>query len=419
MNTREKAFSILKDICINKRYSNLALKEELDGFSDVDKGLITNIVYGTLQHFRYCRYMWEDYPEAFPRDEIAILLDMSVYQLLFLDKVPDYAVLNEAVEIAKVQYEGKYEKFVNAILRNVIRNGKRVVSGNEIERKAIHTSMPTWVVKMWAKQYGQDLSFQICDSLNRIPHQCARVNTLKATKEEVMALNPGFVEAKIAKDALYYTNGNIAHTDEYKKGLVTIQDESAQLVVEMLDPQANETILDMCAAPGSKTCHIGSLMKNQGRLYALDLHEHRVELIKNNARRMGIIMVETMCQDATDLEDTFHENVFDRILLDGPCSGYGVISRKSDIKYHMQSEDMDSCIRMQKQLLDSAVNYLKEDGILVYSTCTLNKKENEKQVEAFLQRHKNFVLLEEKTIFPFEYESDGFYMAKLQKVKSL
>ncbi len=417
MTAREKAFYILKDICLDKRYSNLALKEELDAFSDVDKGLITNIVYGTLQHYRYIRYMWEDYPEATPREEIGILIDMSVYQLLFLDKVPDYAVLNEAVEIAKNQYEGKYEKFVNAILRNVIRNGKRIVSGSVIERKAIHTSMPTWVVKMWAKQYGQDLCFQICDSLNRIPHQCARVNTLKISKEEVMALNPGFIPAKVAKDALYYENGNIAHTDEYKKGYVTIQDESAQLVCEMLDPQSGETILDMCAAPGSKTCHIGSMMKNQGRLYALDLHEHRVELIKHNARRLGIIMVEALCKDATDLEETFHENVFDRILLDGPCTGYGVISRKSDIKYHMQSEDMDSCIVMQKNLLDSAVNYLKVDGILVYSTCTLNKKENEKQIEAFLERHENFELLEERTIFPFEFESDGFYMAKLKKVK--
>lgn len=417
MTAREQAFSILKDICINKRYSNLALKEDLDGFSDVDKGLITNIVYGTLQHYRYVRYMWEQYPESVPRDEIAILIDMSVYQLLFLDKVPDYAVLNEAVEIAKQQYEGKYEKFVNAILHNVIRNGKRVISGSEVERKAIQTSMPTWIVKMWAKQYGQDVCFQICESLNRIPHQCARVNTLKISKEEVMKLNPGFVEAKVAKDALYYLNGNIAHTDEYKKGYVTIQDESAQLVCELLDPQSDETILDMCAAPGSKTCHIGSMMRNKGRLYALDIHEHRVALIKNNARRMGIIMVEAMCQDATHLEDTFHENVFDRILLDGPCSGYGVISRKSDIKYHMQSEDMDSCIRMQEKLLDSAVNYLKVDGIMVYSTCTLNKKENEKQIEAFLKRHENFTLLEEKTIFPYEFESDGFYMAKLKKVK--
>lgn len=415
MKARQAAFNILKDICLEKRYINLALKEDLDNFSEVDKGLITNIVYGTLQHYRYVRYMWEQYPETIPREEIGILIDMSVYQLLFLDKVPDYAVVNEAVDIAMNIYEGKYGKFVNAILHNVIRNGKRIISGSEVERKAIETSMPTWIVKMWTKQYGQEISFKICDSLNRIPDQVARVNTLKITKEEVKELNPGFVDARVSPDGLIYTNGNIAHTDEFKKGYVTIQDESAQLVTHFLDPKPGEVILDMCAAPGSKTCHIGSLMKNQGELYALDIHEHRVELIKYNARRMGIIMVDALVKDATKLEDTFKENCFDRILLDGPCSGYGVIARKSDIKYHMKSEDMDSCIQMQRKLLESATKYLKPNGILVYSTCTLNKKENEKQIEMFLKVHPEFTLLEERTIFPYEYNSDGFYMAKLTK----
>lgn len=415
MKARQAAFNILKDICINKRYSNLALKEDLDEYKEVDKGLITNIVYGTLQHYRYIRYMWENYPESIPRDEIAILIDMSVYQLLFLEKVPDYAVVNEAVEIAMNIYDGKYGNFVNAILHNVIRNGRRVISGSEIERKAVETSMPNWIVKMWCKQYGQEIAFHICDSLNRIPDAAARVNTLKISKDEVKAMNPDFIDGRISPDGLLYTKGNIANTEEFKKGYVTIQDESAQLVTHFLDPQPDETILDMCAAPGSKTCHIGALMKNRGKLYALDIHPHRVELIKYNARRLGIIMIDALVKDATQLENTFAENSFDRILLDGPCSGYGVIARKSDIKYHMKSEDMDSCIQIQRKLLRSAVKYLKPGGILVYSTCTLNKKENEKQIEQFLQLYPEFSLIEEQTIFPFTYQSDGFYMAKLTK----
>lgn len=415
MKARHKSFLLLKDICLDKRYSNLALKEELDDFSDVDKRFITNIVYGTLQHYRYVRYMWESYANAFPPQEVAILLDMSVYQIFFMDKVPNYAIVSEAVDIAKTIYDATFEKFVNAILNEVIRNGKRVIAGSEEERLAIQTSMPLWIVKMWNKQYGKDTCKQICESLNRIPNQVARVNTLKISKQEVMLHNPGFIPGKVAKDSLIYIQGNIAHTDEFKKGYVTIQDESAQLVCEMLDPQPNEAILDMCAAPGSKTCHIGSMMRNQGQLIALDIHEHRVELIKYNARRLGIIMVEAYARDATKLEEVFDEEVFDRILLDGPCSGYGVIARKGDIKYHMKSEDMDSCISIQKEMLDSAAPCLKKGGILVYSTCTLNKKENEKQIESFLDRHQEFTLVEEKTIFPFTYESDGFYMAKLQK----
>lgn len=402
---------------MDKRYSNLALKEELDDFSDLDKAFITNIVYGTLQHYRYVRYMWEKYPETMPREEIAILLDMSVYQLLFMDKVPDYAVVNEAVNIAKTLYNGKFEKFVNAILNTVIREGKRVIEGSEMERLAIKTSLPLWIVKMWNKQYGEETCKKICESLNRIPAQCARVNTLKTTKEEIKANNPAFIDGKISEDALIYTKGNISATEEYKKGYVTIQDESAQLVSRFLDPQENEAILDMCAAPGSKTCHIGALMKNHGKLIALDLHEHRVNLIKYNARRMGIIMIDAYAKDATKLEDTFKPECFDRILLDGPCSGYGVIARKSDIKYHMKSEDMDSCIQMQRRLLESATKYLKPGGTLVYSTCTLNKKENEMQIALFTKVHPEFKLIEEKTIFPYEYDSDGFYMAKLVKEK--
>lgn len=418
MKARFTAYKILKDVCLEKRYSNLALKEDMDDLNALDKAFVTNIVYGTLQHYRYIRYQWQHLPETFPREEIAILIDMSVYQVLFMDKVPDYAIINEAVDISKKIFNGKFEKFVNAILRNVLRNGKLPLQGSEEERIAIQYSFPLWIVKMWCKQYGKETAFKICESLNRIPIQSVRVNTLKTTKEEVLTNNTNFMEGNFAKDALTYAGGgNVTLCDEYKKGLVTVQDESAQEVVNLLNPQPNDVILDMCAAPGSKTTHIGALMKNEGILIALDVHEHRVDLIKRNARRMGIICIDAMCADATKLEEEFETESFDKILLDGPCSGYGVVARKSDIKYHMKSEDMDSCIKIQKQLLDSAVLYLKKGGTLVYSTCTLNKKENEKQIESFLTRHKDFKLIEERTIFPYEYNSDGFYMAKLEKVK--
>lgn len=417
MKARRQAHKILIDVCMYKRYSNLALKEDINDFQQVDKALITNIVYGTLQNYRYVRYLWVNLADSFPAEEIALLIDMSIYQLVFMDRVPEYAVINDAVDIAKTLYEGKFEKFVNAVLRNYLRAPRRVVEGGEVDRFATRYSYPTWLVQMWMKQYGKEDTMKICEAMNQAPKQCARVNTLKISKEEVMELDENFTLASLASDALYYAKGNIANSEAFKKGYVTIQDESAQLVCEILDPKPNEAILDMCAAPGSKTCHIGSLMKNKGTLVALDIHEHRVELIKKNARRMGIIMVQALAQDALELEEVFERDCFDRILLDGPCSGYGVIARKSDIKYHMKNNDMDSCIKIQSQLLDSATKYLKVDGVLVYSTCTLNKKENEFQVEAFLKRHKNFTLVEEKTILPFEHHSDGFYMAKLVKTK--
>ncbi len=415
MKARLKAHKLLVDICIDKRFSNLALKEEINEFIDVDKALITNIVYGTLQNYRYVRYLWENYSESQPTESVSLLIDMSIYQLVFMDRVPEYAIINEAVDIAKHHLDSGSDKFVNAILRNFLRAPKRVVGGGVEDRMAVTYSYPTWLVSMWVKQYGIDTTKQMVEAMNRVPLQCARVNTLKISKEEVMQLDPMFSEGSLAKDSLYYEKGNIARSDAFKKGYVTIQDESAQLVSEFMDPQPGEAILDMCAAPGSKTCHIGSLMRNKGVLVALDIHEHRVELIKQNARRLGIIMVEALQQDACDIQEVFEENCFDRILLDGPCSGYGVIGRKADIKYHTKNTDMDHCIVMQRRLLDSAVPHLKVNGEMVYSTCTLNKKENEQQIEAFLKRHKNFKLVEERTIFPQDYHSDGFYMAKLVK----
>ncbi len=417
MKVRKQAHKILIDVCMYNRYSNLALKEDINEFQQIDKALITNIVYGTLQNYRYVRYLWVNLADSFPAEDIALLIDMSIYQLEFMDRVPEYAVINDAVDISKTLYEGKFEKFVNAVLRNYLRNPKRVVEGGEVDRFATRYSYPSWLVNMWIKQYGKEETKRICETMNQAPKQCARVNTLKISKEEVMALDENFTLASLANDALYYAKGNIANSEAFKKGYVTIQDESAQLVAEVLDPKQGEAILDMCAAPGSKTCHIGSLMKNKGVLVALDIHEHRVELIKKNARRLGIIMVNALAHDATQLEEVFELDCFDRILLDGPCSGYGVIARKSDIKYHMKNNDMDSCIKIQADLLNSATKYLKVGGTLVYSTCTLNKKENEFQIEAFLKKHKNFSLVEERTILPYEYNSDGFYIAKLEKIK--
>ena len=416
VNPRQRAYEILIKICVEGAYSNIALKEGLDEFKDLDKRFITNIVYGTLRHGRYLRYQWQDFMRDQPKEEIALLLDMSVYQFFFM-RVPDYAVVDEAVEIAKGIEAGQYSTFINAILHKVQERGELNVSGSAIERKAILSSLPLWLLKMWKKQYGEETALKICDAFDVIPAQTARVNTLKTTKEAIKANNEKFIDGVIAPDALRYTQGNIAQTEEYAKGLLTVQDESAQLVTHLLDPHPGDIVLDMCAAPGGKTTHIGALMKNQGELFALDIHEHRVELIKKNCRRMGIIVAEALTMDATHLDDEFNTECFDKILLDGPCTGYGLIARKSDIRYRIKSTDMDGCIAMQARLLEESVKYLKPGGHLVYSTCTLNKKENEFQIQAFLKRHPNMVLLLERTIFPYEYDSDGFYMAKLEKTK--
>lgn len=413
MNAREIAFSMLKDICLHNTYSNLLLRKELNKAKEQDKGLITQIVYGTLQNYRLCRYQWEDLVKKLPSDDICVLLDMSIYQLFYMDKVPAYAIINEAVEITKKSIHPKMAKMVNAVLHQAERRKEREVIGNEVKMLAIKTSHPEWIVSMWKAQYGMDVAEKICYANMETKPNAARVNTWKTSKEKLLAQDERFHEGYMSKDALLY-DGSIAETSWYEQGLISIQDEASQLIARIVDPQPDEEILDVCSAPGTKANHMAELMQNKGHIVCGDLHPHRVELIREGAKRLGITIMEPMVMDATELAE-IKGQMFDRVLCDVPCSGYGVLARKSDIKYHMKSEDMDTLIPIQKKILSKSAEHVKPNGILVYSTCTLNKKENEKQIQAFLKEHDDFMLVEERTIFPFEAHSDGFYMAKLQR----
>ena len=412
MSARGTCFSILKEICIQKRYSNLVLQKKLEEVDGKDKGLLTQIVYGTLQNDRYCRYQWEPYVRKMDNKEVALLLDMSVYQLLFMDKVPSYAIINDAVEIAKRKINGRYGNLVNAVLHKVDKAGRKEPVGTKEQVLAIKTSHPDWIVSMWCAQYGYETAEKICESNLEIKPVTARVNTLKTSKEALLKEEPLFIEGRIAKDALQYQGNHLAATHYYQDGLVSIQDEASQMVAYLVDPQPNEMILDVCSAPGTKACHMAQLMKNEGRIVCGDIHEHRVELIKEGAARLGITCMEAAVMDATILNG-LKERSFDRVLCDVPCSGYGVLANKSDIKYHMESSDMDTLIPLQKAILEKAAAMVKPGGVLVYSTCTLNKKENEKQIEQFLKHHEEFTLAIQETLFPFTYQSDGFFMAKL------
>lgn len=214
------------------------------------------------------------------------------------------------------------------------------------------------------------------------------------------------------QDPLYIYKGNdYFHHDYYQKGYMSAQDEGSFEIAKFVDPQENETILDCCAAPGTKSMAMAEMMHNKGHIDAYDLHAHRKDLIENDAKRLGIDIIHAGVQDATTFESSV---LYDRILCDVPCSGYGVLSRKPDIKLHMVPEDMDTLIPLQYSILNNVCQYVKVEGTLVYSTCTMNKKENEKQIEKFLKAHKEFSLVEEKTIFS-NATQDGFYMAKLMR----
>ena len=414
MNARTFAYQALIQICLHNTYSNLYLRKELQRVDALEQPLATQLIYGTLQHHRYCAYQWDDLVKSTPKPEVAVLLNLSVFQLFFVDRLPDYAIVNEMVELAKKQGGKKQGAFVNAILHAVLKRGKKALPEEEVARLAIETSHPEWLVRMWKAQYGFDVCKKICESNMDTRRQCVRVNQMKTDCDTLLKADSLFSKGRACPSSLYYDGPSLIPSKWYQEGYVSIQDEASQQVAFCVDPKPNERILDVCAAPGTKTCHMAERMQDQGTIICGDIHEHRVELIKQGAKRLGLQCLDARVMDATILPD-LEEASFDRVLCDVPCSGYGVLARKSDIKYHMKSEDMDGIIPIQKAILEKACTMVKPGGILVYSTCTLNKKENEKQVEAFLKQHTEFTLVKQETIFPFQYGSDGFYMAKLEK----
>ena len=385
------------DEVVNKEvYSNLYLRNHLHEVNEKDRALATRIFYGTIQNYRYCRACWSKFVKNKVNDKMDVLLTMSTYQLLFLDKVPSYAIVNDAVNIAK-KINVKYAGLTNAVLHKV----------KHIETKdvALKYSLPDWLYKMWVSQYGQEQAL-IMDkaSVNILPLYVRR-NLLKTTMEDFSSS-----EFICVKDPLYiYTQNDYFHHPYYQKGYMSAQDEGSFAIAKFVDPKENERILDCCAAPGTKTMAMAEMMHNKGHIDSFDLHAHRKDLIESDAKRLGIDIVHAGVQDATKFKSSV---LYDRILCDVPCSGYGVLSRKPDIKLRMLPEDMDTLIPLQYAILNNVCQYVKKGGIIVYSTCTMNKKENEKQIQRFLKEHDMFSLVDEVNIFS-DSKQDGFYMAKL------
>ncbi|WP_171015012.1 16S rRNA (cytosine(967)-C(5))-methyltransferase RsmB [Culicoidibacter larvae] len=408
---RKVAFEVLDAVFRQGAYSNIALNQALSAgdFSVSERGLITEIVYGVLQHKLLLDYYLAPFiDKKLPKKWMLPLLESAVYQLVFLDKVPSYAVLNETIDIAKRKGGSFIGKMVTAILRNFERNERPSLEHlPDNERLSVATSHPLWLVDFLLKQYPMTVVEPLLEQNNLPPLRVARINHLKTGDLSVFDAGP-------IAGSVTLNRGNIAHTEAYNAGLVAIQDLSSQHVAPMLAPLEGERILDMCAAPGGKTMHIADLMKNTGEIIANDLHEHKLELMREAAERLGVTNVTFSNYDALELPKVFEAGAFDRILLDAPCSGLGVIRRKPDLRYRISKADLDSLVGLQAELLTTAWQLLKAGGTLVYSTCTINHFENQDQVQAFLAAHQD-AELEAEIDFAESKESDGFYIAKMKK----
>lgn len=417
MNVREAAITILERVD-EGAYLNITLNHFLNEneLSRIDADLLTRLVYSVKSHQITLLHYMSKYIEGKkvrPFEKRVLLI--ACCQFLYFDKIPDYAIIDESVEIVKKKRGPKGAGFINAILRKMVKDKNISYENlNDLEILSVQYSHPLWLVKMFDKQYGRETLVKILEENQSVPLLSARVNTLKTTKEKLLEEYPNLKTGLLAKDSIYFESGNIANTDLYKNGLVTVQDEASQWVVEQLPLKEGMRVLDMCSAPGSKTTHIAARLNNVGEIHAYDLFEHKIKLIENNANRLGCEIIKAKAYDSTRLLEIEEKESFDAILLDGPCSGLGVLARKPEIRYH-DANIMDELIKIQYELLKTAHELLKKGGVMVYSTCTLNKKENRKNIDRFLNEFQDMKLIEDRTILPYEYHSDGFYMARLVK----
>lgn len=433
-NVRDAALSILMDIENEQAFSNLLLHKtiELYDLPQKDRALLTELTYGTLQQQMTLDYYLAPFIRGKLQPWVRQLLRLSVYQIVYLSKIPEHAVVNEAVKIANKRGHKGVSSMVNGILRSILREG--VPSLDEIEnpvtRLSIETSHPEWLINRWIEQYGTEEATAIAVINNLPPVTTARINSTKTNRGEVIGLlkkegvlaSPG----NLTEGSIQVESGNLASTEAYKQGLLTVQDESSMLPALALQAEAGMKVLDMCAAPGGKTTHIAERMKDDGEVQAHDLHPHKLRLIEQNAKRLGLTSIQTHSGDSRELLSTYEPRSFDRVLVDAPCSGLGVIRRKPEIKYKKTLQDIENLASIQKDLLQVASQLVKKGGRLVYSTCTIDKTENQEIVEWFLNEQADFELVPldiigDKTdrdfvqVLPHQYESDGFFVAALQR----
>ncbi len=400
--TREIALKTLYKIDKEKAYSNIVLNEMIKQnkgkLQDRDISLITEIIYGTTTWRLTLDEIIKKYSKIKLKKIstwILNILRMGVYQIIFLDKIPKSAAVNESVELAKRYGHKSSSNFVNAILRKVNKEDYEELFNikNDIERISKTYSIPTWILqRLTEKLEIQDIE-EIAKASNLKPKISIRINNLKTSKENLIKkLEKRNIKIKegLLEDFLTLENTkNIEEIPEFKQGEFTVQDETAGLIAIVLEPDKNDTILDACSSPGGKTTYLAEMMEDKGKITAWDIHEHRTKLVENTAKRLEITNIEVEVNDATIYNEKYKEK-FDKILLDVPCLGIGVLKRKPDIKWQKEEKDIEEISKTQKQILKNCSQYLKKGGKLVYSTCSILKEENEDIINEFLENNKNF-----------------------------
>lgn len=437
-NARLTAVKLLLRMDSGAAYSNILLDSALSeqGLSERDKAFAAALFYGVTE-----RKMTLDYiiaqnssmPFEKIEKETAAVLRMGFYQLLYMPSVPESAAVNESVKLCKKLKIFSSEGFVNGILRNFLRKNKAVtyVGLSDEERLSIEYSCPLWLAKKWKDEYGSENAIKAMEASLGAPPLFARVNTTKISDDELVDLlgREGVSAQKNPKlngCIRLFKSGDIEQLKAFKDGLFHIQDVSSQLCCHTLRPIVNETVIDVCAAPGGKSFTMAELMGNNGRVLSLDLYDARANLISDGAKRLGLKIIEARQNNAVHFDETLPKA--DRVLCDVPCSGLGVIRRKPEIKYKSESE-FDELPTLQRAILEVSSQYVKVGGTLVYSTCTLSRRENDGVAQDFAQNHPEFSPIVQpvpyesaenspvRTYFPDKDGGDGFFTAAFRRVK--
>ncbi|MCH4890261.1 16S rRNA (cytosine(967)-C(5))-methyltransferase RsmB [Acidaminobacter sp. JC074] len=430
VNSRKVVLEILNEMDEDK-FSNLLIGEMQlrDDIDTRDKGFISKIVYGVIEQKMYLDYVIRKFTSIRLKKidpSILNILRMSAYQIMFLDKVPNPAVVDEAVKLTK-KVNRRHSGFVNGVLRSLIRGYEKVdLPSDSIEKLSIKYSHPEWLVKRWVSLYGESFTEDLLSSNNETPNLVIRTNTLLINREDLMtkleldgleAVKSDIVEEGIILKTL--GSESIDQMTLFKEGYFTVQDESSMMVGHVLDPKEKSHVLDLCSAPGGKATHIAQLMKNTGQVYACDISKKKLDLVKENVKRLKLNNVRMIENDGRVLNESFVDK-FDYVLLDAPCSGLGIIRRKPDIKYQKSEETISELNKIQREMLENAARYLKEGGVLVYSTCTIEPSENGLMMDDFLKSHPEFERVQindtdDLQMYPNVDETDGFYMCKLRR----
>ena len=431
MNVKQVAINLISQVD-KGAYSNIALNETFKtlDINSKEKAFITEIFYGVIRNKKFLDHIIERYTKEIKKEWIRNLLRISIYQITFMNS-DNKGVVWEATELTKKKYGMTISKFINGTLRNYLRNKDTELKRLDDEKNyEVLYSIPKWFYDTLEKQYGDNNLKKAITSLKKIPYLSVRVNKLKYSEGEFEEfLKEKDIQIIKKVDTVYYVNsGLIIISEEFKTGKIIAQDASSYLAAKNLGVLSNELVLDICAAPGGKTAVLAEQMENKGEIIAIDIHQHKIKLIETNMKKLGIDIVKAIVMDARNVNKQGRK--FDKILVDVPCSGYGVIRKKPEILYSKNRENIEELAKLQLEILNSAADILKDGGELIYSTCTITDKENTDNIEKFLKERKEFKV--EKLYIPenvsgdydklggfcINYKEeimDNFYIIKLKK----